>query len=277
MCRCYFRSEFILPSDHVAGVLHASFGQRDPVIEAHLCSELEGADARTRDRKLRIANIIIRIDTRPRTDGTSSYANRIAYIGKRALTLSHLQTITLETPGETEETNKLVNRLCVSHEHGILFHRTCEESWQMALEAVKNPTSRAKQRKVVSPMWFSDRFSDGYCGLWCVIVSRPSMIPRSATELIMCLHRLGIDWGSDEYTEFVAQRAELRKKAEELWAQCDEDARKRVETAANARPPIVRDERTIADIPNSRPDSESATALTTATSISQHLPPPNVP
>ena len=81
-----------------------------------------------------------------------------------------------------------------------------------------------------------------------MIVSRPSMIPRSATELTVFSRRLEIELFSDKYKEFKAQRAELRKKAEELWAQCDEDARKRVETAANARPPIVRDERTIADI-----------------------------
>ena len=96
----------------------------------------------------------------------------------------------------------------------------------------------------------------------------------------MCSHRLGIDshFHPDKYKEFVAQWTELRKKAEELWAQCDEEARKRVEDAANARAPIVRDERTIAVIPNSTPGSRSAAALMTANSISQHcLPPPNVP
>ena len=76
---------------------------------------------------------------------------------------------------------------------------------------------------------------------------------------------MGLEEGSDKFEEFVAQWAELRKKAEELWAQCDEEARKRVEDAANARAPIVRDERTNAVSPNSRPDSKSAAAPATAT------------
>ena len=78
---------------------------------------------------------------------------------------------------------------------------------------------------------------------------------------------MGIKRNSDEYKEFVAQRAELRKTAEELWVQCNEEAQKRVEDAANARAPIVRDERTIAVNPNSRPDSESVAAPATATSV----------
>ena len=93
------------------------------------------------------------------------------------------------------------------------------------------------------------------------------MIPRSATELFMCSHRLGIeDDDSDKYKEFVAQRAELRKKAEELWAQCDEEARKRVADAANARAPTVRDKSTNA-VNLNRPHSRSAAAPTTATSV----------
>ena len=147
----------------------------------------------------------------------------------------------------------------------------------MALEAVKNPTSRSEQQNVVSPMWLSDKVDDYECIWWCVILWRPSLIPRSATELITFSHRLGIDNMSDEYEEFVAQRAELRKKAKELCAQCDEEARKRVEDAAIARAPIVRDERTTFVNRDSTPDSKSATSLTTATSIRQHLPPPNVP
>ena len=92
------------------------------------------------------------------------------------------------------------------------------------------------------------------------------MIPRSATELIMLSHRLGINLYSDEYEKFVAQRAELRKKAKELWAQCDENARKRVEDAANATAPIVRDERTNA-VNLAGPDSRSAAAPAIATSV----------
>ena len=61
------------------------------------------------------------------------------------------------------------------------------------------------------------------------------MIPRSATELSMFSHRLGIEYNSDGYKEFVAQRTELRMKAKELWAQCDEESRKRVEDAANSK------------------------------------------
>ena len=77
---------------------------------------------------------------------------------------------------------------------------------------------------------------------------------------------MGIDWFSDKEKEFVAQRAELRKKAKELWAQCDEEARKRVEDAANARAPGVRDERTNA-VNINRPYSRSASAPATATSV----------
>ena len=93
------------------------------------------------------------------------------------------------------------------------------------------------------------------------------MIPRPATELIVFSHRLRIEWGSDEYKEFVAQRTDLRKKAKELWAQCDEEARKRVGHAANARAPIVRDERTNAVNLSSTPGSRSAVAPATATSV----------
>ena len=92
------------------------------------------------------------------------------------------------------------------------------------------------------------------------------MIPRSATELIVFSPRLGIEWPSVKYEEFVAQRTELRKKAEELWAQCDEEARKRVEDAANSTAPIVRDERTDA-VNLNRPYSRSAAAPATATSV----------
>ena len=263
MCTCYICTEFILPSYHVSGVLHASFTW-DLAFEAHLCPELEGADSRTRNRRLRIAHVIIRINTRPGV----SYADRIASIENHLLILSHLQSITLETRtiGEDEEDTEWAGRLGVSRERGILYQRTCEQSWKMTLEAVKNPTFRAEQQNVVSPMWISDRFDDDDCSRWCVTVSRPSTIPRLATELIMFSHRLGNQrFDSDKFEEFKVQRAELRKKAKELWAQCDEEARKRVEDAANARAPIVRDERTNAVIPNGRPDAESAAASATAT------------
>ena len=77
---------------------------------------------------------------------------------------------------------------------------------------------------------------------------------------------MGLEEGSDKYKKFVAQRAELRKKAKELWAQCDEEARKRVEDAANTRAPIVRDKSTNA-VNLNRPHSRSAAAPATATSV----------
>ena len=86
------------------------------------------------------------------------------------------------------------------------------------------------------------------------------------TELNISSHRLGLDGDSDEYKKFQKQLVELRKKAKGLWAQCDEEARKRVEDAANATAPIVRDERTNA-VNLAGPDSRSATAAATAISV----------
>ena len=167
MCTCYVRAEFILPSYHVSGVLHASFDCGDSVVEAHLCPELEGADGPTRNRRLRIAHIIIRADTR--TIDSLLYDDQIASVENHCLTLSHLQSITLETFGEAEKDTELAGRLCVLRERGILYRRTCEESWQRAQEAVNHPTFRAEQQNVVSPLWLSDKFSDRDCGPWCVI------------------------------------------------------------------------------------------------------------
>ena len=219
------RTDFILPSYHVSGVLHASF-DCGLMFEAHLCPELEGADGRTRNGRLRIAHIVIRTYTRLLADEELSYADRIAStIEDHLLTLSHLQSITLETFGADKEDTELAGRLCVLRERGILYRRTCEESWQMAQEAVKNPTLRAEQHNIVSPMWYADESDNDFdCSGWCVIVSRSSRIPQSATELIMLSHRFGLETGSDRYKKFAAQRTELRKKFEEFWAQCDEEA-----------------------------------------------------
>ena len=80
----------------------------------------------------------------------------------------------------------------------------------------------------------------------------------------MFSHRSGTEMDPDKHEEFVAQRTDLRKKAEELWAQHEQEARKAVEDAANARARIVHDQRTNAVSPNSRPDAESAAAPVTA-------------
>ena len=188
LCTCYLRTQFLLSFYHVPGVLHADCDMGKSAVEAHLCPELEGADGRTRSRRLRIAHIVIRINTshHVRTKGGSASPDQIASIEKHLLVLSHLQSVTLETNGEAEKTTKLAERLCVSSERGILYRRTCKESWDMALEAVKNPTFRAEQQNIVSPMWCSDRFDDVHCREWCVIVSRPSMIPRSKIENRSC-------------------------------------------------------------------------------------------
>ena len=193
MCtsRCYVCTDLILSSYHVSGVLHADLLWA--MVEAHLCPELESAHGHTRNGRLRIAYIVIRTDTCFLADEELSYADRIAStIENHLLTLSHLQSITLETRtiGEDEEDTEWAGRLCVLRERGILHRRTCEESWQMAQEAVKNPTVSAEQHNIVSPMWLSDEFEDDFdCGRWCVIVSRSSLSPRSATE--SCLTQVG--------------------------------------------------------------------------------------
>ena len=146
------------------------------MIEVHVRSKLEGVGGRTMIRRLHITHIVIRINTSYWNEHEPSYANRIASVEGDILTLPHLQSITLETTKE-EESTELAEGFPILRERDILCRRTCKESWERAQEAFKNPGPCAEKWGVVSPLWFSDKFGDDRCRQWCVVVSRPLMIP----------------------------------------------------------------------------------------------------
>ena len=133
--------------------------------EIHVHSPHQGTANRKRDRGARVTHIVIRLDTLRVIIDNPTYADTLASIQAPAMSHPNIRIVTVETIDDAESVD-LVARLDILNSIGMLRLRTCKQAQEVAQEALKNPAGYLEDQGVISPLWFSNDFSDDRRKRW---------------------------------------------------------------------------------------------------------------
>ena len=149
----------------LSATLSTHFGQRSAIeIEAHVQSDIENDDD---SLHARVVHIVIRLDTLQLERLNLPYEEAIASMDGPLAALSRLRGVTLETIDD-DESYGLARQLDSLHSTGKLYRRTCEEA-RKVVEDVRRQSDSVTMDGL-SPLWFSDKYSNDERFAWCVII-----------------------------------------------------------------------------------------------------------
>ena len=159
------------------GVLDVEFRVSDAFmlqIELHARGGFEDAAPRRRRACARVVHVVIRLATF-RSGIRDVIYDRISSVEGSVEMLPQLRTVTLETRSQ-EDSVGLVERLPTLRGSGKLHRRTHEEAQRMASKARQYLAGHAEEEGVISPLWYSEQYTDDERYFWCVGLLRASLI-----------------------------------------------------------------------------------------------------
>ena len=173
-----FLSALVNHSITLAGILLVEFklvASDEPrpnlEVEIHVRAGLESATL-THSPSTRVTQIVIRVDTLNWSADASVDVDQVPSIEEPMTTLPQLQTVTLETALE-EESAELVQMLPTLNRRGQLERRTCKQAQSIAQEARNSLVGYAEEQGTISPLWYSDEYSDHERNRWCATFRAP--------------------------------------------------------------------------------------------------------